>query len=99
MLHHIDGFDEETVIEELDEVDFEDNQLLDCVEGRLDEFPYGENADGESADPKDDAKRKRFILDLIVKLNENPNRSFSGINVIPASMSNLMQSPWILSMK
>ena len=77
LLYSKGGFDDEAVIDELRVTDVVENQLVDIFED-LDAFPYGETADGWDADPEDDDKRKQFIYDLIVKLRENPNLSFSS---------------------
>ena len=54
-----------------------DNQLLECFED-LDDFPY-DNGHG-AGDPEDDDLRKKFILNLIIRLSRNPNILFDGID-------------------
>ena len=67
-----DGFDEDSVADELTTTDAEQTQLLEFIEDDLDNFPYGKK------DPGTELKRKQFILNLIVNLSKNPNFIFGA---------------------
>ena len=69
-----DGFDDETLADELLVEDLSENQLIDFIDD-LDDFPY----DPKDPPSTDDAKRA-FIFDLIYKLSVNPNLHF-GVNM------------------
>ena len=77
MVHSVTsaGYDDDAVADELEVEDLEQNQLLEVWED-LDDFPFDSNNDA----PKDDDAKRKFILDLIIKLTKNPNMHF-GANI------------------
>jgi len=63
------GYDEESIDEELKVDNVDENQFMDCFDD-LDQFPFADPI------PSTDDDKKRFILDLIVQLSSNPDADF-----------------------
>ena len=69
-----DGYDDDSIKDELLVEDLDENQLLECWDD-LDDFPF----DPKDI-PKDDDAKSKFILDLLQKLSKNPDLHF-GANI------------------
>ena len=65
-----DGFDAESVAEELSIDDPDENQLMEFFED-VDDFPMATHQKGLSEDDK-----KMFIMKMMVKLHKNPKLVF-----------------------
>ena len=84
---HVDGFDDETLDEELWTKDIDENQFVEFLDD-IDDFPIVNGDQG----PSTENERKSYFLELLWNISRESDRLF---DIIPRRMSICQLNQWL----